>query len=225
MIKNLLKSVLQVFVLSGFAVSITTVCAAQQSKNQKNITSQDKQAANTQEMPKMVKNGLPGAMHERLNALVGDWAVQKTTLMAGGTKEKPLTATLNCRRQWIEATGNRFIQDITEGTMNGSPYYRLGILGYSTMDKRYEWNTADALNSNMMTYKGAKNSGAAQKEISMSGEFTDQGLLGDAYIGKNIAQRTVIKIESSDRHVVELYFTPPGESERLVDSAVYTRRK
>ena len=57
----------------------------------------------------------------------------------------------------------------------------------------------------------------------MVGEFTDQGLLGEAYIGKTIGQRTVISIPSADRHTIDLYFTPPGEAERLVDHAAYTR--
>jgi hypothetical protein len=40
---------------------------------------------------------------------------------------------------------------------------------------------------------------------------------------KNVGQRTVIRIESPDRHVIDLY-TPPGEKERLVSRALYTRR-
>ena len=44
-------------------------------------------------------------------------------------------------------------------------------------------------------------------DIVMSGEFTDQGVLGDAYAGKNVGQRTVIRIESPDRHVIDIYFT------------------
>jgi hypothetical protein len=59
----------------------------------------------------------------------------------------------------------------------------------------------------------------------MTGQFTDQSMLGDAYIGKRIAQRTVIKIESRDRHVIDMYFTPPGEKERLIDRSTYTRRQ
>ena len=75
----------------------------------------------------------------------------------------------------------------------------------------------------MMTYKGAKNS--ARPNIVMTGEFTDQGVLGYAYAGKTIGQRTVIKIESPDRHVFEFYFKPPCDKELLAARAVYTRRK
>jgi hypothetical protein len=182
--------------------------------------------AQAQQQPAMVRNGQPGEMHKRLDALVGDWNVDMTVYIAGGTREKPIVANaVMCHREWIAETGNRHLRDVTEGTVGGNPYYRLGILSYSTMDKRYEWNTVDALNTDMMTYKGVKNSATLSGDIVMSGEFTDQGVLGDTYAGKVIRQRTVIKIESSERHLFELYFKPPGERERLAVRAVYTRRK
>ena len=179
-----------------------------------------------QQQPAMVRNGQRGEMHKRLDALVGDWDVEMTFYIAGGTPEKPLIAKgLACRREWITETGDKHMRDVTQGTFGENTYYRLGILSYSTMDRRYEWNTVDALNANMMTYKGAKNSATAAGDIVMSGEFTDQGVLGDAYAGKNVGQRTVIRIESRDRHVIDLYFTPPGERERLVSRALYTRHR
>ncbi len=92
------------------------------------------------------------------------------------------------------------------------------------MDKRYEWNTVDAFNTMMMTYKGAKDSASLNGEIVMTSEFTDAVVFGDASVGKTIGQRTVIKIESPDRNVLELYFTPPGEQEQLIDRSIYTRR-
>jgi hypothetical protein len=36
--------------------------------------------------------------------------------------------------------------------------------------------------------------------------------------------RTVITIARSGHPAFDLYFTPPGETERLVDRVVYTRR-
>jgi Protein of unknown function (DUF1579) len=181
--------------------------------------------AGTAELPAMARNGLPGEMHKRLGALVGEWDVEVATYVLDGAPEKPaISRDYVCRREWIAETGNRHLRDVTQGT-GGNPYYRLGILSYSTMDNRYEWNTVDALNANMMTYKGAKGSGGKSGAIEMSGEFTDQGILGASYVGKNIQMRTVIKIESQDRNALELYFTPPGEGERLIQRFVYTRRR
>jgi hypothetical protein len=183
-------------------------------------------ASQTQQQPAMVRNGQRGEMHRRLDALVGDWNVEMTFYIAGGTPQKPLVAKgLTCRREWIAETGDKHMRDVTQGMYGGNPYYRLGILSYSTMDRRYEWNTVDALNANMMTYKGAIGSATVAGDIVMSGEFTDQGVLGDAYAGKNVGQRTVIRIESPDRHVFDLYLTPPGEKERLASRAIYIRRQ
>lgn len=183
-------------------------------------------AAQSQQPPAMVRNGLPGEMHKRLDALVGEWDVTMSFYIAGGTADKPLVASgLTCRREWIAETGNRHLRDVTQGKVAGNPYYRLGILSYSTMDRRYEWNTVDALNANMMTYKGAKGGASLTGDIVMTGEFTNQGVLGEAYAGKTVGQRTVIKIESRDRHVFDLYLTPPGEPERLATRGVYTRRQ
>jgi hypothetical protein len=189
------------------------------------LDKKNSQATTKDELPAVVRNGLPGEMHKRLDALVGEWNLEVTTYVLGGTPEKPtISRDYICRREWITETGNRHLRDVTQGT-GGNPYYRLGILSYSTMDKRYEWITVDFLNANRMTYKGANGSGRTSGDIEMCGEFTDQGILGDSYIGKSIQMRTVIKIESPDHNVLELYFTPPGESTRLIQRFVYTRRR
>ena len=48
--------------------------------------------------------------------------------------------------------------------------------------------------------------------IDVTGVFTDQGVVNEQTVGKPVGQRTVIRIESNDRNVSELYFTPPGET-------------
>jgi hypothetical protein len=57
----------------------------------------------------------------------------------------------------------------------------------------------------------------------MSGTFTDQGLISEQTAGRRIAQRTVIRIRSEDRHDIGLYFTAPARPEMLIDHSVYTR--
>jgi hypothetical protein len=53
----------------------------------------------------------------------------------------------------------------------------------------------------------------------------DPGVTGEANVGKPIPMRTVIRIESNDRNVFEIYFTPPGRKEILADRMVFTRVK
>jgi hypothetical protein len=50
-------------------------------------------------------------------------------------------------------------------------------------------------------------------------------VVSEQTVGKPIVQRTVIRVESDDRHVFELYFTPPGGNEQLALRSVYTRIK
>jgi len=125
---------------------------------------------------------------------------------------------LMARKCWI--AGKRFIQDLTQGTLGGNPYFRVGMLGYSNMDRRYEWNTVDGINTNMMTYHGrATRTGP----ISMTGTYTDQGLLGEPAVRKPIPMRTVVEIVGPDRHVLKLYMTPPGAREMLASEQEYVR--
>ncbi|QFZ21675.1 DUF1579 family protein [Saccharothrix syringae] len=172
----------------------------------------------------MLARGLPDNFHRRLDALVGEWTVDKRTYIALGTPDNPKVWVGESRWRWLDETGGRFLREDLTGDMGGGPYYRLGVMGYSTMDGRYEWNTLDNVVSTMMTYKGAPQS-AGDEVISLGGEFTDPGVLGESYVGKRIAMRTVFTFESPDRVVVEIRFVPPGEPERVADRAVYHRRK
>ncbi len=175
------------------------------------------------ELPAWIRRGLPGAGHAAIAQLVGSWRVQMGVYGVLGRRddEPPLISDdIVARREWVG--GGRYLQDTTEGKLEGSPYWRRGWLGYSNMDRHYEWVTIDAVNSEMMSYASATGSGP-QTTINLTGVFTDQGVAGEAYAGKSIAMRTVIRIDSNDRHTIELYFTRPGDKERLATRAVYTR--
>ena len=173
------------------------------------------------EMPAWAQRGLPGRGHAALQPLVGTWRVENALYIAVGTRDKPAVSNdLICRREWVG--DGRYLRDVTEGTMAGGRYWRMGLLGYSNMDDRYEWITVDGFNAGMMIYFGAPRAGS-ESPIVMSGVFTDQGVLGEQAAGKPVGMRTVIRIESNDRHTFELYVTPPGEQELLADRKVYTR--
>ncbi|HET8563844.1 MAG TPA: DUF1579 family protein [Candidatus Binatia bacterium] len=177
-----------------------------------------------QDMPDWVRRGIPGKEHAALESLIGTWRQHKT--IYGGTMGRGLDAPpivsedITTRREWV--ADRHYLEDLTEGTIEGKPYWRKGWLGYSIMDRRYEWVTIDSLNTTMMRYLGKPGSGG-KMPISMTGVFTDQGVVNEKTVGKAVGQRTVIRIESNDRHVFELYFTPPGRKEILVDWTVYTR--
>ena len=178
---------------------------------------------NQEQMPDWMRRGRPGPGHAALEPLVGTWCVHMSFYATFGRSpdEPPIVAEgFNCRRQRV--AGGRYLEDLTVGTAMGAPYWRKGWLGYSNMDKRYEWITIDGVNSNMMIYAG--NAIAGGKVLtSMTGVFTDQGVAGEQYVGKPVGMRTVITIESNDRHIFELFFKPPDKPEVLATRQVYTR--
>ena len=179
-----------------------------------------------QEPPAWLRRGQPGEGHALLRALAGNWRVEKSLYIAIGSRERPATSReLVARRRLI--AGGRYLQDITEGPIAGGAYYRMGLLGFSTMDRRYEWVTVDGTNANMMIYRGDALTSAQLASttpmIGLTGTFTDQGLVGEETAGRAVAMRTVIQVEGPDRHVIELHFTPPGRAEMLIDRSVYTR--
>ena len=174
-------------------------------------------------LPGWLSRGLPSRGHAAMAPLVGTWRVQMSfygTLGRSADQPPLVTRDLISRRQWV--AGGRYIEDLMEGTLDGSPVWRKGWLGYSNMDRRYEWVTIDPVNTTMMRYEGAPNSGD-QVPISMSGVFTDQGVAGEDTVGRPVGMRTVIRIENEDRNVIELYFTRPGQQETLATRAIYTR--
>ncbi|MFG3439385.1 DUF1579 family protein [Nonomuraea sp. NPDC047897] len=166
-----------------------------------------------------VDNLTPGRFHQALDPLVGTWKATKTNYVLSST---PIVSRdITVKTKWIAKTGGRFLQESTEGTLGGKPYYRLGVLGFSTIDRRYEWTTFDSVTPTAMTYRGRPVKGKAAK-LSIPGEFTDPGILGPHYQGRSIPMRTVITL--GDKPTFDLYFTPPGQKERLIDRVVYTRR-
>ena len=177
--------------------------------------------------PAFVRNNRRSEMHTRLEALIGEWAVERTIFFAVATPERPLAVagmTIHCA--WLAESGDRYLRHEVRGELGGQPYYRLGILGYSTMDERYEFNTTDSVNNNMMSYRGARGEARPDwREISLTGEFTDPGVLSDATAGQTLGQRTVISFVGPDRYVMEMYVTPPGLPEQLADRMVCTRAK
>jgi hypothetical protein len=211
----------QAFVLTIILLLVVAQSTLGQSRGVKHTPA----VAIQQEMPKWIGRGIPGPGHAVLEPLIGSWRVEMSihaTFGRSPTEPPIMSNDLICRREWV--AGGRYIEDLTEGTAVGNKYWRKGWLGYSNMDHRYEWVTIDAVNSTMMSYVGVKASGT-KMPIIMSGVFTDQGVSGEASVGKTVAMRTVIKIETKDRHVLELYFTPPGKREVLATRMVYTRIK
>ena len=179
------------------------------------------QAVPPMDMAALGTRASPGAGQKALAPLVGKWRVTKSMFWVIGTPERPVTSEkMTTERKWIG--DGRFLSDTTTGSIGGRPYFRTGMLGYNSMDKRYEWTTADNQTPILMTYYAAVGSGITDP-IEMRGQFTDLGVTGEANVGKTVPMRTTIQVVNNNRHVYELRVTPPGKAEMLVDRMVFDR--
>ena len=206
-----LKQMMLVAIFGLFAVSALAQNTGTQSTTQPAV-------------PRWMQRGIPGAGQAALAPLVGSWRVEMSIYgTMGRSPDLPpiVSRDISTTRVWV--ADGQYIEDTTEGMVEGNPYWRRGWLGYSNLDRRYEWVTI-APRVPMMIYLGKKGSGE-QMPIEVTGVFTDQGVVSEQTVGKPVGQRTVIRIESNDRNVFELYFTPPGGKEQLALRLVYTRMK
>jgi Protein of unknown function (DUF1579) len=170
-----------------------------------------------------VRRGMPGPGHAVIATLAGTWRVHYEvygTLGRSGDEPPIVSDDIRTHREWVGE--GRFLEDTTEGTLMGAPYWRKGWLGYNNMESRFEWLTIDAVNSAFMMYSAAPQSGPSVP-ITMTGVFTDQGVAGEESVGKQVGMKTVVDIDNSDRHRFDLYFTRPGKKETLAVRAIYTR--
>lgn len=212
-----MTKILRSMVFAGAALTLAPPASAQ--KRDSPAPSPTQQA-----VPAWVHRGMPGPGHAALAPLVGSWRVELSIYGAMGRSPDlpPLESKeIRTTRAWV--ADGQYLEDTTEGTVDGQPYWRRGWLGYSNLDRRYEWVTI-APRVPMMIYLGKPGSGP-EMPIELTGVFTDQGVVNEETVGRPVAQRTVIRIESNDRHVFELYFTPPGGKEQLALRSTYTRIK
>jgi hypothetical protein len=207
-----------------FVLITIGVCISAPPASAQNSDPQRASPAAQQAVPNWVRRGIPGAGHAALTPLVGSWRVELSMYATMGRLPNvpPIVSNdIRTTRVWI--ADGQYIEDTTEGTVGGKPYRRRGWLGYSNIDRRYEWVTI-APRVPMMIYLGKPASGE-RMPIDVSGVFTDQGVVSEQTVGKPVVQRTVIRIESNDRHISELYFTPPGGKEQLALRLLYVRVK
>jgi Protein of unknown function (DUF1579) len=182
------------------------------------------QSTTQQAVPPWVERGIPSSGHTALARLVGSWRVELSIYgTMGRSPDLPPLVSRDIRTTRVWIADGQYIEDTTEGTVEGKPYWRRGWLGYSNLDRRYEWVTV-APRVPMMIYLGKPGSGE-QMPIEVTGVFTDQGVVSEQTVGKPVAQRTVIRLENNDRHVFELYFKPPTGKEQLALRMLYTRIK
>jgi hypothetical protein len=175
----------------------------------------DEQMAET--MKKWAEFATPGEFHKHLEPLVGKWDYEVHWQMSPDAL--PQTSKGSGEYKWI--MDGRYLQQETVGPAEGpegKPMKGLGLTGYDNLKKQYFGTWIDNMGTGIMMGYGTCD--PAGKVITMTTESSDP-MSGKA----SQKWRTVLRIESQDKHVFEMYGPGPDGKEFKQMEIVYTRAK
>ena len=160
-----------------------------------------------------MKASTPGAEHQRLAALEGQW--KATVKMWMDPSKPPETSEGTSEMKMI--LGGRYLEQSHKGTAMGQPFEGVGLTAYDNMKKKYVSTWIDNMGTGVLTWEGLYD--ASSSSITMMGEYMDP------MSGKMKKSRTVTTIVSPDQQVFEMYDKAPGAKEMKVMEITYDRMK
>lgn len=166
-------------------------------------------AAHEAAMAEMMKYAAPGAAHEVLKSMEGDWGASVKMMMG---PEPTVTPGTSVNRLIL---GGRYLEQRFTSTMMNQPFEGYGLTGYDNRKQQYTNFWVDNSSTEMMTGQGSWD--AAAKTVTMKSEGTGPD-------GKPMPMRMVTKMTGPDQHVFSMYAPMEGK-EQLMMEITYTRKK
>jgi hypothetical protein len=167
-----------------------------------------------QMMAKAKEAGTPGAGHEVLKSVEGEWNVASRHWMKPGDKPQESAGTSTIT--WI--LGGRYLKQEFKGEMMGRPYEGLGFVGYDNVRKEYASVWMDNMSTGLFRSTGQYDKGS--KTIKDEGTFSCP-VTGE----KNMWFRSEWKIAGKSKHVFSMFMKGPDGNEFKSMELVYTRAK
>jgi hypothetical protein len=169
-------------------------------------------------MKKWQEFATPGDAHKRLEPLVGKWEYEVRWQMSPDAP--PEVSKGKGEYKWI--MDGRYLQQEITGAQPEGPegmvMKGLGLTGYDNLKKQYFCTWIDNMGTALMMGYGSCDSEG--KVITMTGEGSDP------MTGKtNQKWRSVMRIESKDKHVFEMHSPGPDGKEFRCMEITYTRAK
>jgi hypothetical protein len=163
-------------------------------------------------MEAWMKAAAPGPHHEHLKPLAGRWAMKVRSRFAPNaewTESKAVSET-----KWI--CGGRFLHQEVEGTgVMDMPFEGLGLMGYDNFKKKVVSAWVDSLGTAIYFQEGT---------CDESGKvITTHIAHPNPVTGEIMRGRSVYRIESPNRYVLEAYRGLPDGSEFQSMEIVHTR--
>jgi hypothetical protein len=117
-------------------------------------------------------------------------------------------------RKWI--LGNRFLEEEVKGTGMGMEFEGRGVTGYDKTEKKFTMGWISNMATNIQTSFGTVDSSGRT--------FTFQCEQMCPIRNRMIKERDVLRIESPDKHVLEMYQTDQGKEMKVME-LIATRKK
>lgn len=177
-------------------------------------------APNAEQMREMMDAWMatirPGAEHEVLNDLVGEWETN-TKMWFSGPGTPPVESKGEAKSRWV--LGNRFVLQQfkgefplpqPDGTMKNVPLEGIGMTGFDRNRRLYIGSWNDTMNTTMLTMRGTMVPGS--NTLRLYGEM-DEPMLG--IVGRTVKYET--KIVSKNEHIFTIYDLAAGDDYKVAE--------
>jgi hypothetical protein len=186
--------------------------AGSQSRTKTESGSWKSDASKEEMMKKMEAAGTPGPAHHALDALVGDWKAEvKCWIEPGGSPE---VTQGTAKAKWI--LNGHFLEEEFHGQMMGKPFSGRTLLGFDNTKQTFNSAWVSDSQTSMFVSEGTGDGG--NKVITLEGNASCPAS------GRNeIPMKTVLRLSSRDKHVLEMYDGSEGRDTKTME-IIYTRQ-
>jgi hypothetical protein len=155
-------------------------------------------------MKKVEAAGTPGPAHKALQPLVGDWKAEVKCWM--DPSAPPQVSQGTAKASW--AFDGRFLQEDFRGQMMGKPFTGRTLLGFDNTKQTFNSVWLSDTQTSMFTSEGKGDSG--NKVITLEGRTSCP-----ATGRKDIPMKTVYRVISPDKHVLEMFDGSKGNAKTM----------
>lgn len=153
----------------------------------------------------------PGPQHEMLAKGAGEWSYEITAWMEPGAE--PMVSTGTAVRTM--ELGGRVVHEVITGNFMGEPFEGIGRTGYDNLTGEW-WSTwTDNMSTSLMVMDGEWD------DATKSWTFVGEG--PDMMTGGKKTMKMVVRVESENREVGEMWEAGPDGEMRKSMEIVYTR--
>ena len=162
-------------------------------------------------MKKAEAAATPGPAHKALQSLAGNWKAEVKCWMDPGGSPEVTQGTAKATWKF----NGRFLEEEFHGQMMGKPFTGRTLLGFDNTKQTFNSVWVSDTQTSMFTSEGKGDSG--NKVITLEGKASCP-----ATGRKDIPMKTVLRVISPDKHVLEMFDASQGQNAKTME-ITYTR--